>query len=181
MAFPAVHITDTVLYYPQGFDTLIGGPFAAIITEIDLPGETISVTVFPPRAFPVARTGIQYMPDVDADLSFFALTSDAAPACGAEVTGFSITDFTSYNFVLEWTRPANSAAVMVFYKVTGGPDWLTPNNPGNKTGEIETDMTAFIFTNLDDAVSYDFLIVNICKNGISSAGETLTGTAITPP
>jgi hypothetical protein len=181
MSFPSVSIAQPIIYYSRVQSGINGGPFAALITAVDNTNSKIDLVYFPPGQLQKVVTGIRYGDDVLPNDGFFLLTSDAAPSCGDEVLGASVTNTDTAAFIVEWTRPASSSSVIVKYKVTGGPTWLTPNAPGNKLADIDPALELITFLNLDDSISYDILIQNICNNGEVSAGVIVTDTAITPP
>jgi len=101
------------------------------------------------------------------------------PPCGLNHTGISITDTTSNNFVIEWTEAAENFDTIVQYRVLGDTTWLTPNKPGNATGELR--FQKFVFTGgFTDGIHYEVRVQNICLNGQVSGGVVVDAVATLP-
>jgi hypothetical protein len=183
MALPGgLYVGQPINYLPNIFDAnaWTGGdqvPTAAIVTKIDTVNNLVSLVAFTEDQGPLFRKDIPYYSDAAADQNGFKLTTDVL-TCTTEDTGVAASN-TAYNyFVIDYTAPAGSHGVLAFYRVNGSGTWLTPNQPGNATATA--DGSSVIFDGLTDGVTYDFLIQNICNNGVPSAGVSITETATAP-
>lgn len=184
MALPAVSLGQMVYYYPTLFDVQAMakgnfGAIAALITAIDTTAGTIDLTVFPPGKPPLIRQAIAYDDDAAPEHPYFLLSTDNP--CGAEKTAEAVIDTDQSNFEISWDNPPGFFATIIKYRVFGSTPWLTPNDPGNATGDFDGDNNYIFASSLTAGETYDVLIQNVCYNGIYSAGVIVTDTVTVAP
>lgn len=102
----------------------------------------------------------------------------AVSTCTEEKPGASITNPYYLSFTVGWSNPALYAGTIVTYRVQGSSTWLTPNLPGNATGEFNGSGDAYIFdSGFSVGETYQVRVQNICPDSIESAGTILSATA----
>lgn len=183
MALPGgLVVGQSVQYLPNVFDAVAWNdgqqvPVAALVTKIDSANNRIDLVVFPSGKGPLFRYDVEYFTDTADDENGFKLSSDAL-TCTTENGSMTASDTTYSHFVIDFTPPSGSHGYLIFYRVNGSGTWLTPNQPGNATATYEYNQ--IIFNGLSDTVTYDFLLQNVCNNGVASSGVSITETATAP-
>jgi hypothetical protein len=185
MAIPTLKVSDIVVYWPTYYDgqAIPGGyvyPVPAIVTRIN-GTESVNLVIFPDQKAPAFRTEVPYYTDAASQEPNFRLTSDTAPTCTAEKTAAGATDTSAAGVSLLWDNPAGSLGTEISYKKTSDSTYLKVGQGPAATGSFNSTGDAFTFsTVLETGVSYDFLIKNMCGNGLYSAGVVVTLTTTTP-
>lgn len=102
---------------------------------------------------------------------------DPTQTCADDVSGLTFNKVTADSLLLNWTDAASSVRTVVYYRLNNTREWLhagIDNGDGVK-GNYATDGTVgYSFRGLQTDTYYDFKVVNICTNGIASAGVTAT-------
>lgn len=185
MALPSLKVSDVVIYWPSYYDgpAIPGGyiyPVPAIVTRIN--GTTsVNLTIFADQKAPAFRTEIKYYSDAAAMEPSFRLQSDTAPTCTAEKTTLTLIDSSAAGVSFEWGNPAGALGADIFYKKSSDTEYLRIGQGPNATGFFNSTGDMFTFTTIfETGVSYDFLVKNMCSNGLYSAGVVLTVTTTTP-
>lgn len=183
MALPGgLYVGQSVQYLPNVFDAVAWNdgqqvPVAALITKIDSVNNRIDLVVFPSGNGPFFRYDLHYYTDAVDDENGFKLSSDTL-SCSTDVSGMTASDTTYSNFVIDFTPPSGSHGYLFFYRVNGSGTWLTPNQPENAVAVYEANKVTM--SGLADATDYDFLLQNICNNGVAAAGVSITETTTAP-
>lgn len=101
---------------------------------------------------------------------------DPDGACAAEVSALVSAQPTYDSMLLAWTAASESIRTRVYYRINNDTDWKEAevDNGDGVRGNYRTDGTlGYAFKGLKVDTYYDFKVVNICNNGIASAGVIL--------
>lgn len=93
--------------------------------------------------------------------------------CAEDVSAASTSNATYDSLLLTWTAAAESIRTRIYYRLNNDVDWKEAgmDNGDGVRGNYRTDGTeGYAFKGLKADTYYDFKIVNICNNGIASAG-----------
>lgn len=94
--------------------------------------------------------------------------------CGDDVTAPLFSNISNHSLVLKWTDAAGSIRTIVYYRTSNAPEWLMPNNGREVTGNYIESGPGYVFRGLEESTFYDFKVVNVCANGVLSAGTVAT-------
>lgn len=187
MALPALTIGQDVLYYPSYLDSPAmtdgrPGPVAAKVTKIDTTNSQVNLIVFADMKAPLLRARIKYQDDVAALQPFFILTTDFLTACTEEKSDVAVPVTDADRVTVVWSNPAAYNGSGVQYREFGTTPWLSPNQPGNAVGEYDPDDIEFIFSSgLAVGTTYEFLVLNVCRNSQPSPGTIVSATITAAP
>lgn len=96
-------------------------------------------------------------------------------SCADDVSAVTATDITTRSITISWTPPVNTISVSLYYRFKDANEWtLVLGNEGDSFGNFFNNNTQFIFRDLKFDTYYDFKVVNICEDGIPSAGQTVS-------
>lgn len=126
----------------------------------------------------IDSTGTINQIKVDGDGFVGAISClDPTLSCGDEVSDLTFNKVTAESLLLNWTAAASSVRTVVYYRLNNTPVWLhagVDNGDGVKGNYATDGTTGYSFRGLKIDTYYDFKVVNICSNGIASAGTTAT-------
>lgn len=101
---------------------------------------------------------------------------DPDGACAEEVSVLTSAQPTYDSILLSWTAASESIRTRVYYRINNDIEWKEAglDNGDGVKGNYRTDGTlGYSFKGLKVDTYYDFKVVNICNNGIASAGAVL--------
>lgn len=102
---------------------------------------------------------------------------DPTDVCGDEVSGLAFSNVSNTGLTLKWTAAPTSIRTIVSFRTNNAPTWLYPNStdPDNHvTGNYIEGVPGYAFRGLQPSTFYDFRVVNVCPNGVLSAGAIAT-------
>lgn len=96
-------------------------------------------------------------------------------SCGDNITSLVASDITTRSITLSWASPANSISNRLYYKFKNANEWIwIKGDEPIGFGNFYDNNTKYIFRDLQFDTNYDFKVVNICEDGIPSAGQTVS-------
>lgn len=102
---------------------------------------------------------------------------DITDTCSDDVTSLTAVNVTDTSFAVTWTPAASTIRTIVYYRITNTGEWFIAgiNNGDGVAGNYNTDGTiGYALRGLRPFTYYDVKVVNVCENGITSAGEIVT-------
>lgn len=103
---------------------------------------------------------------------------DPTSVCASDVSGMAINKVTTNSLLLNWVAASESVRTIVQYRQSNTMSWLdaAKDNKDGVSGNYATDgSVGYGFRGLQSDTYYDFRIINVCLNGILSAGVQFSG------